>query len=134
MSTTPRTDKQAIREITTDGTWIAHSRTLERELVTITAERDQLRAELAAEREKVRELSLCNKTGAKRLAHQSAQLAAERARLDWIESRASTVFCHCAVAGWSIKEDRINALDILAIYNCQNLRAAIDAAIKEDAK
>jgi cell division protein FtsB len=46
MNFTPRTDKQANREITTDGIWIAHSRTLERELSTITAERDQLRAEV----------------------------------------------------------------------------------------
>tara|TARA_B110000503_G_C6970619_1_gene339040 strand:+ start:153 stop:440 length:288 start_codon:yes stop_codon:yes gene_type:complete len=65
---------------------------LERELTALTTERDELRAELAA----------------------------ERARLDWLEE---------------------NAKDIMK-YNCrsyiwfahQNIRAAIDAAMKEDAK
>ena len=61
-TTTPRTDEQASREITTDGTWIAHSRTLERELAALAAElnfqlarnsrlftqRDEAHAELAA--------------------------------------------------------------------------------------
>lgn len=44
--TTTRTDILAKLDLTTDGTWIAHSRTLERELTALTAERDQLRAEV----------------------------------------------------------------------------------------
>lgn len=41
---TPRTDRLAELDITTDGTWIAHARQLERELAALTAERDQLLA------------------------------------------------------------------------------------------
>jgi hypothetical protein len=47
---TPRTDALARKDHISDGLWISHSRLLERENATLTAERDQLRAELATER------------------------------------------------------------------------------------
>jgi len=62
------------------------------------------------------------------------ELATERARLDWLQSRPSTVLCHYAVAGWSIRKDRINSVDELAEHNLHDLRSAIDAAMKEDGK
>jgi len=60
-----------------------------------------------------------------------AELTAERARLDWLESRTSTVLFRYSVGGWSISDDAENAQNLLHEYTLHELRAAIDAGIKE---
>ena len=100
MSTpTPRTDSLAAKDFVPDGLWIAHSRTLERELAT---EREK------SERYRLASLKL------------DAELATERARLDWLESNAGDI-------------PKYNSRSFIWFAN-QNIRAAIDAAMKEGTK
>jgi predicted nucleic acid-binding Zn-ribbon protein len=77
MSTTPRSD-QAESDIIGCGKCYDFARTLERELSTITAERDQLRDELDAAKEKLRTEAVDDYSSIKEL---QRELAAERARL-----------------------------------------------------
>jgi hypothetical protein len=85
MSTpTPRTDALARKDHISDGLWISHSRLLERENATLTAERDQLRAEfekiaVIAAQTQDRNVSLKIERDQLR-----AELATERARLDYV--------------------------------------------------
>ena len=96
-----------------------HARCLETELAALTAERDQLRAELAAEREKVTMLLsdayALTKNWHDRAERAEAELATERARLDSGQILLT-------VAG-----ERVWCSGV-------DLRAAIDAKMKEDAK
>jgi len=110
--------------------------TLERELTALTAERDQLRSDCenetkwaahylaqsiadksrAEKAERAETVALANWNGAlERAMKAEADLAAERARLDWLESDAGVDW------QWSS-----SALTIR--------RPVIDAAMKEDAK
>jgi hypothetical protein len=81
---------------------------LDCELIALTAERDQLRAELAAEREKAERYRLAT-------LRLDAELAAERARLD----SGQILLTVAGERVWHCGED---------------LRAAIDAGMKEGAK
>ena len=99
--------------------------TLERELAALAAERDQLRAQLHA-------LNLvCGTTDADkcqtwvdranaRAERAEAELAAERARLDWLNLRAPKC--------WSLIDAQMLS------GKTDTIRAAIDAAMKEGAK
>ena len=100
------------------------ARTLETELTALTAERDQLRAALAlgqincdAEYDDLRDERDAARACAERA---EAELAIERARLDWLEQSAGDI-------------RRYNSSRYIWFAN-QNLRDAIDAAMKEDAK
>jgi hypothetical protein len=81
-------------------------------LATITAERDQLRAEVLNESHWAAHYLTQAITDRARAERAEAELATERARLDWFHEAAS---------------DRIWLVG-------QDIRAAIDAAMKEDAK
>jgi len=72
-----------------------------------------LQSELAAEREKAERYRLVT-------LRQDAELATERARLDWLEGNAAEI-------------TKYNSRSFIWFAN-QNIRAAIDAGIKEDAK
>ena len=63
-----------------------------------------------------------------------AELATERARLDWLESRTSTVLFRYPVGAWSISDDAEKEQNLLHEYTVVDLRVAIDAAMKGDAK
>jgi len=108
---TPRTDAATYPADCLFDTLVTNrdcARALERELIALTAERDQLRDEL--ERADVIYQRACE------VEHElRAELAKERARLDWLESDAGVDW------QWSS-----SALTIR--------RAVIDAAMKEDAK
>ena len=119
--------------------------TLERELAALTAERDQLRAELALGQQNCddayddlraeRAAAIARAESAEREAFDwkkiaryetaraeraEAELATERARLDWLEKRGPwESFNKWGETGISLRE---------------NIRAAIDAAMKEGAK
>jgi hypothetical protein len=116
---TPRTDAIAAKDFMPDPLWIAHARKLERELAVLTSERDQLRAEVerltynsSALRKPWRFLA--------RVERAEAELAVERARLDWLDENAGDIH-------------RFNSNRYI-IFSSQNLRAAIDSAMKEGAK
>jgi len=119
---TPRTDRLAELDITTDGTWIAHAQQLEREL---TAKCDQLRAEVEwLKTFGIVEIAASNssvldyyKHWEDRAVRAEAELATERARLDWLEKRGPW-------ESW-IKPPE-EGLTLRA-----PIRAAIDAAMKE---
>tara|TARA_R110000823_G_scaffold36240_1_gene99121 strand:+ start:241 stop:627 length:387 start_codon:yes stop_codon:yes gene_type:complete len=96
-----------------------HSQQLETELAAITAERDAARARAERAEADLAALGQSFDDNCRGVVRIAAELATERARLDWLES---------------------NADDIMK-YNCrsyiwfphQNLRAAIDAGMKEGA-
>lgn len=137
---TPRTDAQAGWAIAnqygqstasellgaTDGVFVhaVFARTLERELTTLTAERDQLRAAVA-----LGQINCDNAYDDLRTERDQlrAELATERARLDWLED--NSVCYHVCI-------DR--QPDGYSIHNSPpslgSVRAAIDAAMKEDSK
>ena len=112
--------------------------TLERELAALAAERDQLRAQLHA-------LNLvCGTTDADkfqtwvdranaRAERAEAELAAERARLDWLQAQE-------VKRGLEITEGHDDPLPFLVLdedgttHWGDTYRAAIDAAMKEGAK
>jgi len=125
LSDTPRTDAAWAKTFEDDDDqcragnaatdmrdWCA---TLERELAALTAERDQLRAENATLRAAQKACEACDEPTAFEVRQLRAELATERARLD-----AGTILL--TVAG-----ERV--------WHCGvDLRAAIDAAMKEDDK
>jgi hypothetical protein len=103
-------------------------------VAALAAERDELRAR--AERAEV-ELALERSTlsGVIMLKmHFEVELAKERARLDWLESRTSTVLFRYPVGAWSISDDAEKEQNLLHEYTVVDLRVAIDAAMKEGAK
>ena len=93
-----------------------HARCLETELAALTAERDQLRAELEKVYLLVTPVGFDLPGGIFETAQAVTELRAERARLDWIESDAGM--------DWQWKDTMYGIVS----------RAAIDKAMKEGAK
>ena len=112
MSTTPQTDAfvSHMAEQFRDSDWEEFARDFERELAALTSERDQLRAELAEMHK-----SFAGNVHTENRVLQT-ELAAERARLDWLES------------------------DVGMDWQCDNFaggfvyRAKVDTAMKEAGK
>jgi hypothetical protein len=115
---TPRTDAATYPADCLGKTLVTNRdcpRELERELTTLTAERDQLRAENTTLRAAQKACEACDEPTAFEVRQLRAELAAERARLDAgqiLLTVAGERVWHCGV----------------------DLRAAIDAAMKEGAK
>ena len=129
---TPRTDAATYRADCLGATLVTNrdlARTLERELTALTTERDQLRAEV--ERLKtggIVELAAINSSVLEYCKHWEARaeraeadLATERARLDWLMAGGMCLVQHSG--GFHVSR-----------LHCQVSRAAIDLGMKEDAK
>jgi hypothetical protein len=93
---------------------------IERELSALTAERDQLRAENSTLRAAQKACEACDEPTAFEVRQLRAELATERARLDW-------VFRNCKVAA---DDYTTGNRDVYAIHDREDL----GAAMKEDAK
>ena len=129
---TPRTDAATYRADCLGATLVTNrdlARTLERELTALTTERNQLRAEV--ERLKtggIVELAAINSSVLEYCKHWEARaeraeadLATERARLDWLMAGGMCLVQHSG--GFHVSR-----------LHCQVSRAAIDLGMKEDAK
>ena len=129
---TPRTDAATYRADCLGATLVTNrdlARTLERELTALTTERDQLRAEV--ERLKtggIVELAAINSSVLEYCKHWEARaeraeadLATERARLDWLMAGGMCLVQHSG--GFHVSR-----------LHCQVSRAAIDLGMKEDAE
>ena len=129
---TPRTDAATYRADCLGATLVTNrdlARTLERELTALTTERNQLRAEV--ERLKtggIVELAAINSSVLEYCKHWEARaeraeadLATERARLDWLMAGGMCLVQHSG--GFHVSR-----------LHCQVSRAAIDLGMKEDAE
>ena len=120
---TPRTDASTYPADCLGKTLVTNrdlARALERELTALTAERDQLRAE-ADQKRNLLVIALRSAGDQEtRASRAETELATERARLDWLEGNAGDI-------------PKYNSRSFIWFAN-QNIRAAIDAGIKEDAK
>ena len=129
---TPRTDER--------DHWqeIAKTMSAEREhnanvAQAMTAERDQLRAENATLRAAQKACEACDEPTAFEVRQLRADLAAERARLDWLQAQE-------VKRGLEIMEGRDDPLPFLVLgedgttHWGNTYRAAIDEAMKEGAK
>ena len=129
---TPRTDAATYRADCLGATLVTNrdlARTLERELTALTTERDQLRAEV--ERLKtggIVELAAINSSVLEYCKHWEARaeraeadLATERARLDWLMAGGMCLVQHSG--GFHVSR-----------LHCQVSRATIDAKMQEGAK
>lgn len=106
---------------------------------SIKHERDQLRAEVEQIRNTLQDgldrdkddtttphLAVVAVNALAQLRARVTELEADKARVDWIASRASTDLVHFAVGGWAIIKS--TGGDILHDLNIHDLRQAIDAA------
>ncbi|WP_353268874.1 hypothetical protein [Gemmatimonas sp.] len=114
---TPRTDAATYPADCLGKTLVTNRdcpRELERELGALTAERDQLRAAQKA-------CEACDEPTAFEVRQLRAELATERARLDWLMAGGVCLVQHSE--GFHVCR-----------LNCQVSRADIDSAMKEDAQ
>ena len=98
-----------------------HSQQLETELAALTAERDAARARAARAEDNLAALEQCHDDNCRGVAKIAADLATERARLDWLISGGVCMIQH--TGGFHVS--RLHA---------PVSRAAIDAAMQEHAK
>ena len=120
---TPRTDAATYPADCLGKTLVTNRdcpRALETELTALTAERDQLRAENTTLRAGQKACEACDEPTAFEVRQLRAELAAERARLDW-------VFRNCKVEA---NDYTTGNRDVYAIHDREDL----GAAMKGDAK